>query len=120
MLVVGVGAIAAVRDWANPPNYDLAASRTCFEKHATVKAIPKGAGLWNFPGLRVRFPGETRQSETRLYFASSTDEAKSAEVPDSERMQRRRNVLSEWSAYSAWDPRVTRCLRERRSEQARR
>jgi hypothetical protein len=116
-VVIGAALVSAVlvRDWANPKNYDLAVSRACLRKSATVSEIPRGEGIFVFPGFWVRFPGEPEEKELGLYFASSTDEAKSAETPDSERLQRRRNVLADREASAPWDKRVSRCLRVRGS-----
>jgi len=113
VLVASFVAMVVVRAWANPENYDLAATRACLKGSARIIPIPRGDGIWVFPGFRARFPGGGIKNEVALYFASSTDEAKSAQVPDSDRMQRRRNVLTEWVASASWDERVVRCLRER-------
>lgn len=113
VLVVSFAAMAVVRARANPENYNLAATRACLNESARISPIPRGGGIWVFPGFRAQFPGGGIKNDTALYFASSTDEAKSAEVPDSERMQRRRNVLTERVASASWDERVVRCLRER-------
>ena len=97
-----------------PKTYDLAATRGCLSRSAAVRDIPLGEGFWLVPGFTVRFRGDGPNDELGLYFAPSIDEAQSAETPDSERMQRRRNVLSEWVASAPWDRRVIRCLQERK------
>jgi hypothetical protein len=53
-----------------------------------------------------------RSSDWELYFAPSTSKARSNETPDSDRMLRRRNVLSDRIAdFAHWDRRILRCFR---------
>jgi hypothetical protein len=118
VLGAAVAVAAAVRYLelrAMPEPYDLAASRRCLSKTAVVRRLRVG-GDWVFPGLAVRFRDDGPEEVLNLSFAPNVEAAKAAEVLDSERLQRRRNVVNfEFVADAPWDPRVVRCLRERAS-----
>ncbi len=109
---VAAVAVAVRRD--EPKPYDVAATRACLSSIARVSVIPRGRGYWLLPGLSVNFPGSKPSDEWAIYFGASVSDAKSQEMPDSDVMLRRRNVLAERIAqFERWDRRILRCLRVR-------
>jgi hypothetical protein len=90
--------------------YDLALSRACLAQRTSVETIPRGQGGPPFPGLYVRFPKPGPLQEVAVYFAPNEDRAKEAQMPDSERLARRRNVVFDLLVV---DERIVPCLRER-------
>jgi hypothetical protein len=115
---ITVLALAGAAYWAfgrTPDSYDLAASRACLTRTAVVREVPRRERLFPaYPGLSIRFRSEP-PTHVAIYFAPNNDEAASASLSGSERLQRRRNVLGEYLADAPWDRRVLGCLRERGS-----
>jgi hypothetical protein len=114
-LVLGLGGVVAAIGAAvlRPESlvYELTATQACLSKVAQVRTLPRGKGYWVLPALHVHFAGMKSDDDWALYFASSVGEAKDNEIPDSDVMLRRRNVLSDRIArFSRWDPRILGCL----------
>jgi hypothetical protein len=113
ILFAGVGLLLALglaRHSRHAKTYALAATRACLSKTAKIEDVPPGQGQWSFPGFYVDFAGDSFDDPPALYFAPTVGEAKSKDTPDSDRMQRRRNVLVTVPAYLPWDRRIVRCL----------
>ena len=109
-LLIAASAVGFTSLKHDPPPYDAAATRACLSSLAHVAPVQR---LWSgYPFITVRFPHTRTDEEWNLVFAPSTSAARSSEMPDSERLLRRRNVLAaDRLAGAPWDPRILRCLK---------
>jgi hypothetical protein len=111
-VVVGARVVEAVSDYGH--SYSIAATKRCLEERGRdVKHHPAGPG---FGELEVTYK---RGGEwTSLRFAPTPEEAKHAEVADSERSARRGNVLFQnlVAGSTPSDPAINECLDQARKD----
>jgi hypothetical protein len=113
-VVVGARVVEAVSDYGH--SYSIAATRRCLEERGReVKHRPAGPG---FGELEVTYKRGGATEWTSLWFARTPEEAKHAEVADSERSARRGNVLFQNLVAGATpsDPAIEECLDQARKD----
>jgi hypothetical protein len=113
-VVVGARVVEAVSDYGH--SYSIAATRRCLEERGRdVEHHPAGPG---FGELEVTYKRGGVTEWTSLWFAPTPEEAKHAEVADSERSARRGNVLFQGLLAGATpsDPAIDECLDQARKD----